>query len=947
MKKLSLLLVFFFSAVIAIAQTGEVSGVVKDKSTGETMIGVAVTYAPGKGVVTDINGNFSLKLDHGPYELTFSYAGFVTEVRAVTISNKPVYLTIALGGVQLNEVEVVADIAIERETPVAFINVGQVKLAEQGASQDIPMILNSTPGVYATQQGGGDGDARITIRGFNQRNVAVMVDGVPMNDMENGWVYWSNWFGLDNATRTIQVQRGLGASKLAIPAVGGSINIITKGIDEKKGLMVKQEVGSDGLLRSTATITSGKLKNGFGITAAGSYKQSDGYVDQTWSRMYFYFLKVEKRLGNHMLSISAMGAPQRHAQRSYKKSIATYSHKYARGLFEGSDEVYAIYQMHNQDQINDSAFYAMLSGHGIDQQEADELAVNFIDTTGIRERGYTFNENWGYVIRSREGDSASARPEVLNEKLNYFHKPVVNLKHFWMVNEKVYISNIVYASYGRGGGTGLASSTSVPIDPATGQYDFIKAYNNNAYNPANAYKGEQRSTAYLRSSVNNHEWYGLLSTSTWKAASFLDVSGGIDLRMYRGQHYQEVYDLLGGDIVYPDNSDKTTSNKIKRLGDKVNFHNDGLVRWGGAFAMAEYKQKKWTGFISLSGSYSGYKRIDYFKKKDIVLADTVMLQAVDFNDTVVYNGNAYHIDSPEARYSETEWKYIPGFTVKGGANYNLNEKMNVFMNLGYLSRSPRFDNVIDRNNQFFRDIKNEIVRAVELGYAYGSQKFSGNVNTYFTYWQNKPLDAAITVVIDGDNYKANVNGISARHTGVETDFAWRIRKNLTLEGMISIGDWIWDSKDTALIFDDDQNLLAKVSYDAKGVHVGDAAQQTYAASVRYEIIKNLYVKPQYMFFAKNFSNFDPVTLDGPDAGRESWQLPNYGLLEFHAGYKYVWKKAQFDLRGSLLNALNTMFIADANNNDSFSTTTSNFDAASAGVFFGLGRRFTTSLTITF
>ena len=111
------------------------------------------------------------------------------------------------------------------------------------ADQDLPMLLNSTPGVYATQQGGGDGDARINIRGFNQRNVAVMIDGIPVNDMENGWVYWSNWFGLSSVTSNTQVQRGLGASKIAIPSVGGTMNIITKGISNKAGGMVKQSVG--------------------------------------------------------------------------------------------------------------------------------------------------------------------------------------------------------------------------------------------------------------------------------------------------------------------------------------------------------------------------------------------------------------------------------------------------------------------------------------------------------------------------------------------------------------------------------------------------------------------------------------------------------------------------------------------------------------------------------
>ena len=108
------------------------------------------------------------------------------------------------------------------------------------------MILNSTPGVYATQAGSDDNGPSISIRGFKQRNVSVLIDGIPVNDMENGGVYWNNWFGLDLVTQTMQVQRGLGASKLALPAIGGTVNIVTLGIENKKKTSVKQELGSFG-----------------------------------------------------------------------------------------------------------------------------------------------------------------------------------------------------------------------------------------------------------------------------------------------------------------------------------------------------------------------------------------------------------------------------------------------------------------------------------------------------------------------------------------------------------------------------------------------------------------------------------------------------------------------------------------------------------------------------
>ena len=113
--------------------------------------------------------------------------------------------------------------------------------------------------------------------------------------MENGWVYWSNWFGLDIMTKTIQVQRGLGASKLAIPAVCGTLNILTKGVDNVKKTIFSENIGNNGLLRTTIGHNSGKLKNGWGYSIAGSYKRGNGWVDQTWTEGFFYYLKLEKK----------------------------------------------------------------------------------------------------------------------------------------------------------------------------------------------------------------------------------------------------------------------------------------------------------------------------------------------------------------------------------------------------------------------------------------------------------------------------------------------------------------------------------------------------------------------------------------------------------------------------------------------------------------------------
>ena len=155
------------------------------------------------------------------------------------------------------------------------------------------MVLNTTPSVYATMQGGGSGDARINIRGFDQRNTAVMINGVPVNDMENGWVYWSNWDGLGDAASSIQVQRGLAAVNLATPSIGGTLNVITDPTANTPGLGYKQEFGSRGFLKETLTLSTGNVGR-FAFTGNLVRKQGDGFFSTngalaTWTDAWAYY----------------------------------------------------------------------------------------------------------------------------------------------------------------------------------------------------------------------------------------------------------------------------------------------------------------------------------------------------------------------------------------------------------------------------------------------------------------------------------------------------------------------------------------------------------------------------------------------------------------------------------------------------------------------------------
>lgn len=900
------MLCLLFSGTMLLSQKSTITGVITDAGSKELLIGATV-FVDGTGAITDFDGKYELTLPNGEHTLVVSYVGYEPKEIEVNLAGDQ-ELNIELeSSIVLKEIVVTADIALERETPVAFSNIPTRKLDEELAAQDIPMILNSTPGAYATQSGGGDGDARITIRGFNQRNIAVMLDGIPVNDMENGWVYWSNWFGLDLVTQTMQVQRGLGASKLSVPSVGGTVNILTKGIDAKRSLKFKQEIGNNGFLRSTLGLTTGRLANGWGISAAASYKQGDGWVDGNFTKGYFYYLRIDKQLGNHLISLSGFGAPQEHGQRPFTAEIALIDADYAAEL---------------------------------------GVPVDAIAQMDVKDKGRRYSEHWGML----DG-------ELVNTRKNFYHKPQFSLRHSWQASEKLYWSNVAYLSLGSGGGTAPASSSdggqSIPRTDE-GQYNLEQAVENNLL--TTIFKPDTRSEHILRASHNDHFWYGVLSTLRYNLTETFTFSGGIDGRFYRGDHYRSVYDLLGGSYFRGVGNHRIDQlNTQLQEGDRISYDYSGFVRWGGVFGLLEYKQGRISTFLNASAAMTGYSLEDYMKPKQVSLADTSFF--VSYGDEIDYKGTTYTINSSEAKDQRIDWVSIPSFTFKAGASYKINVSNSVFFNAGYLSKAQRFNNVINNNRAGteileFQNYDNEKIIAFELGYSFKSQIFSANLNGYYTLWNNKPLDSPPTIAIDpsdpdSDRFPVNIPGIDALHKGIELDFAFKPISKLTIEGLASIGDWIWNSGETATVTLPN-DLIYEYDFDAKGVHVGDAAQLQFGGLLRYEPIKNLYFKAKATYFAKNYADFQPEDLRGEDARRDSWQLPNYTLMSFHAGYFFKIKDIGLSVRANILNLLDATYISDARNNDTFNSPSfSDFDAKSASVHYGQGRRGSVSLQVSF
>ena len=878
--------VISFFVVIMIAQLsfsqGLVKGVVVDKATNEALVGVSVINpATGVGIATSFDGSFAIKIPSGTQEITVSYIGYFSKTIEVSAKN-PNLGTIAIESeaIGLNDVIVTSSVAVRRKTPVALSVIDPVMIETKLGTQEFPEILKSTPGSYATKQGGGYGDSRVNLRGFEAPNIAVMINGVPMNDMEWGGIYWSNWGALTDVTRSLQIQRGLGASKVAAPSLGGSINVVTRSTDAIKGGSVSYGIGNDGYAKIGFAVSTGLTANNWAITLLGSKTTSNGYIQGTEYEAYSYFVNISKRISDsQQLSFTAFSAPQWHNQRN------------------------------NSDKLT------------IAQWQLQPLK-------------YRYNASYGFDMNGQRKQSS----------YNYYNKPQISLNHFWTIDEKSSLSTAVYLSLGNGGGWGGQGYTSgdrtnwygstggVPntlFRASDGTFDYGAIYKLNT-DPTNT----NGSKMIMSTAVNSHVWVGALSTYNTKIGQNIDFYGGLDLRYYKGTHTNVITDLYGGNFfidatsLRPLLTDQSWKTKKLGVGDVVYRDYDGFVASEGVFGQAEYNKNGLSAFVSASASNTSNWRYDRF----------------------------YY--DPSQALSKTS--NFLGYSIKGGANYNINTNHNVFANIGIISRAPFFSGGAflqsTISNELNPNAVNEKAFSAELGYGFRSRYFTANLNVYRTNWIDKTLVRSINANVQ-NSLVANMQGVNALHQGIELDFVVKPVKDLEITGMISLGDWTWQNNATGYLYDsqgqpvdilgnvvpmlDPKQGIVKVNL--QGIHVGNSAQNTAALGLNYQILKGFLIGLDGNYFGKNYSYFNISSVGTSLASADfsqPWMIPDAVTLDFSANYRF--KIGTFDatLTGNIFNLLDSEYITDA-------TDGSDHTWKTASVFYGFGRTWSMNLKIRF
>lgn len=223
----------------------------------------------------------------------------------------------------LEEIILQASFVTDRQSPLRIATVDQKTIGKKAIGYTYPELIKNMPGIYATSETGSYGDARINIRGFKQENISVLLNGIPISGLVTGNMFWNNWLGLSDATHSIQVQKGIGASMLSDNSVGGTINIITQSTQVTPSTSLGMFVTDYGQYKSHISLNSGQTSNGWSFSAMASYAWGSGYPKSTGVDSWAYMVNVSKKINNrHSLLLTILGSPERHKQRSSRLTQA-------------------------------------------------------------------------------------------------------------------------------------------------------------------------------------------------------------------------------------------------------------------------------------------------------------------------------------------------------------------------------------------------------------------------------------------------------------------------------------------------------------------------------------------------------------------------------------------------------------------------------------------------
>lgn len=825
MNKTSRAIVMLLLPAFAFAQNS-VSGTVTDKDSGQPLVGVnVVVEGTTMGAASGADGSYSVSgVPDGSYTVTAKYIGYADQSASVSLSGSGETANFQLESSAINLGMV--DVLASRNYQTLGMSGSQFTSQElelRLGSRGMPQALSTLPNVFVEQNGGGYDDENVWVRGFDDRYTSYLINGVPMNDMENGNLYFSNWSVLADVGTDIEVQRGQSAVNIATPSVGGSVNFISGGAPREAGGKFKTILGGDGYLKTVLNANSGLIMDGKGsITMMLSRRQADKYagVEGTFTRAYSYYLNANYAPSeDQRFEFIMLGSPQRHGVNYFYQKTSRYDDN---GRYYNA--------LHNT--VSDANWKKL----GTKVQLPDWMPGG----------------GWNNAEGERVADKS------ITQRTNMFHKPIMQLNHSLKVADNMTLLTAAYYSGGEGGGTRYRGSRDYTADGRPDWNKTIEANTTAGMNSAGQALGlsGNLSKAIQATSRNNQYTYGLMPRLITDVNDQLEVTVGLDWRTAKIEHYREVYSLLGGDYYY-NTSNKNLSGKdnYKQLGDKVEYYDINTVDWTGFYGQAVYNAGPLSAFAVFSSTSTSFTNEDQFvsgKKK---------IESDPQSGSQMKLGGSYDLSDNLSLFGNF------GLTTITPAMDKVVDEDYGTLNVDYKPEKANFFDFGARFKQM-------------------NGMLTGGINYYMVDWKDRAIRRGVQDPTTPDAF-VNITGMNQNHSGIEYTFAYKPMDMLRFDLRGHFSDWKYSNNVNAKYRADRTGSTAETEYNLylKDLKVGGAPQTQIAFLATVYPMKNAFVSLEVEQRDNYYGDFSPTGRNNAeDEGRQAYKLDALMLMNLHAAY---------------------------------------------------------------
>jgi hypothetical protein len=827
LQKIWLVWVLLLWAVVAQAQTSTVQGSLQDASTQKPLSKAKVKLGD-QTVTTDEQGNF--KFENVPFGAhVFQVQDSDDPENNEDFTSDPRTLQINAAEFNLGALLVSPSNAggVSPEDVIPTTSNEENDLSSGG--QNISGVLAASRDVYVSTTAFVFGPMRFRLRGYDQDNMVVYMNGAPMNDAETGNPVWNLFGGLNDVMRGREISYGLQPLGFSYGSLAGGTSIDARAGSQRKQIRASYSLSNRMYNhRLMLTYNTGMLKNGWAFSASASRRWAqEGYIDGAGYDSWAYYVGAEKRIGKHSLSLSVIGTPMYRGT-----NTPTFQELY---------------------DLSGTNFYNPQWGYQ-NGEKRNARVVRTHQPLAVLNHEWTMSEKANLTTSislqgGRNGTTALDWYDAADPRPDYYRR----LPSYYYNTGDSATGNMLTDYY-------TANPAALQI-----QWDNLYNVNRNSASTVTDANGQVGNTVtgnrarYILSErrMDNKKFY-FNTVYENSLTDRLQIHSGLSYQYETTRNYQLVHDLLGADYfvdvdrfaerdsgVGTDFSQNNLDRKngILKTGDVYGYDFSSQVHVAKAWGQAQYTANRFDFFGAVELAYNTFWRV----------------------------GNMRNGKFPNNSLGESEKAKFFNYSVKGGATYKIDGRNYLFANGSIMTRAPFFRDAFIAprvRDQIITDLQNEQIYSAEGGYLLKSPKLSARAVGYFTQFKNQYnhrtffLDNAITTQA-GDATGGQVNyvmkGIDKQHAGLELAIDAKLFTGFSVKGVAAIGQYIYTNRPQVAIYLDNNPtaLVADRTVYLKNYNLSGTPQQAYNVGLNYSGKQFYFLTLNFNYFRNNWIDVNP------------------------------------------------------------------------------------------